>query len=707
MMKRILKYILVSFTYVIVSSCAKDIVDLTGNIQGTVKDYNYGHLIPNCQVTLTPSGKSMITSSAGMFEFNDLEPGDYTLSFNKAGFTDETTRVTVVSGQISEVSVMLKAKAAFALSESVLDFGDFETTKVFYVYNNSDSDCSYTITSLPSWLSLSKSSGTISGGSQDVITATINRVGSEYGDFSQNITFAYSGKATGTTTLLVKYQKVQLTAPSVSCSTNAENITQNSFEIQGNIIATGGSQILSYGHCWNTTGNPTINDNKSDLGAKTETGSFKTTANNLNTNTTYYVRAYAKNALGLTYSDQVAVCTQDVASNKWDGTKAKAFAGGSGSFIDPYQIETGSQLVLIKDYSSKYFELNNDINLDNIDWPDISLSGSFDGKGHTISNLKISRDNDNLGLFSLVSGTVKNLTLRGVNIQASSGKKIGALAGRIEGKVIIDNCTVIFDEQSHIMGDSYVGGAIGYCGAEYNSPITLSHISIKSNSSNYVILCNEHVGGLVGYKRAFAHEMYTEDCHVNVNINGGTNVGGLYGGYMSYSDHLTRCSFKGTIKAVSNIGGIVGILTENSQGVLYASESKADTQILVLDDNAGGFIGKGRSARLQACYSSGIIQSDNLSAHKLGGIIGYKSSSDSEAELCYSTLTSNASCFDSFDGVRTKDCTSVYDCDNITSFIKTCYSNLSDYYNFDNTWTWTGTIDGNELSVSCPRLSWE
>ena len=257
-----------------ITGCAHDIIDLTGEIHGTVTDYNYGQLLSNCQVTLTPTGKSTITSTAGSFEFNDIDPGDYTLSFKKAGYVDETSRISVISGQVSEVSILLKAKSAFALSESVWDFGELETDKDLLLYNNSDSDCSYSISGVPLWLSLSKTSGSIVGGGTEVISATINRTTSDYGSFSQNITFSYAGKAMGTVTLLVRFQKVPLSLPSVSCSTGAENITKESFDIKGSITATGGSQILSYGHCYSTSPNPTTSDRYTDLGSSLQTASF-------------------------------------------------------------------------------------------------------------------------------------------------------------------------------------------------------------------------------------------------------------------------------------------------------------------------------------------------------------------------------------------------------------------------------------------------
>jgi hypothetical protein len=53
------------------------------------------------------------------------------------------------------------------------------------------------------------------------------------------------------------------------------------------------------------------------------------------------------------------------------------------------------------------------------------------------------------------------------------------------------------------------------------------------------------------------------------------------------------------------------------------------------------------------------------------------------------------------------DCYSVYDTDDIALQMEEDYSDYADYWNFANTWTWSGTVDGKRKSVRCPRLAWE
>lgn len=81
------------------------------------------------------------------------------------------------------------------------------------------------------------------------------------------------------------------------------------FIVSGGIITNdGGSAISERGICWNTTPNPTINNNKTSSGSGI--GSFYCgTSSNLLSLTTYYIRAYAKNNTGTAYGNEICVMT--------------------------------------------------------------------------------------------------------------------------------------------------------------------------------------------------------------------------------------------------------------------------------------------------------------------------------------------------------------------------------------------------------------
>ncbi len=73
----------------------------------------------------------------------------------------------------------------------------------------------------------------------------------------------------------------------------------------GQIADIGDPAAYQHGFCWNTTGDPSVLDNKSEEGLVSEIGSFRTRIDNLVPDTTYYTRAYAISAAG-TYYGEVA-----------------------------------------------------------------------------------------------------------------------------------------------------------------------------------------------------------------------------------------------------------------------------------------------------------------------------------------------------------------------------------------------------------------
>lgn len=95
----------------------------------------------------------------------------------------------------------------------------------------------------------------------------------------------------------------------------------------------------------------------------------------------------------------------------WNGSTAAAFAGGTGTAEDPYQIANGAELAYLassvnsgESYEEKNFVLTANIDLNGLPWTPIANSfsdallggsdyrvfaGNFDGKGYTISNVSI------------------------------------------------------------------------------------------------------------------------------------------------------------------------------------------------------------------------------------------------------------------------------------------------------------------------------
>lgn len=88
---------------------------------------------------------------------------------------------------------------------------------------------------------------------------------------------------------------------------------------------------------------------------------------------------------------------------------------------------------------------------------DIPFVGTFDGKGHTISNLTIRSGAASVGLFAYVAegGHVTNVMLENLSVSASASKNTGAIAGACAGT--IEQCSVT----GAVIGNGTVGGLVG------------------------------------------------------------------------------------------------------------------------------------------------------------------------------------------------------------------------------------------------------
>lgn len=99
----------------------------------------------------------------------------------------------------------------------------------------------------------------------------------------------------------IKYQDNWYWTPVVSTSIITD-ITPTSAMCGGNVTNDGGMTVTERGICWSTFQKPTINDNHAVSG--TGIGNYTIQMTNLMPFTTYYVRAYAKNDIGISYGEQ-------------------------------------------------------------------------------------------------------------------------------------------------------------------------------------------------------------------------------------------------------------------------------------------------------------------------------------------------------------------------------------------------------------------
>ena len=114
--------------------------------------------------------------------------------------------------------------------------------------------------------------------------------------------------------------------PTVSTSV-ASNITDTSVVSGGNVTNDGGTVVYARGVCWDTLPNPTINNSHSNNGPGT--GSFTSNIIGLTHGTTYYIRAYAINASGISYGNEDTVTTAVYYAFSVSASDSVVFAPGN------------------------------------------------------------------------------------------------------------------------------------------------------------------------------------------------------------------------------------------------------------------------------------------------------------------------------------------------------------------------------------------
>jgi hypothetical protein len=80
----------------------------TGGIYGYVTDFDNGAAIPNVEIRLVPGEQAALTDYDGMFEFNDLEPGQYTIFASKVEYLTNRVDITVEDKKVRRYIVIRK-----------------------------------------------------------------------------------------------------------------------------------------------------------------------------------------------------------------------------------------------------------------------------------------------------------------------------------------------------------------------------------------------------------------------------------------------------------------------------------------------------------------------------------------------------------------------------------------------------------------------
>ena len=170
-----------------------------------------------------------------------------------------------------------------------------------------------------------------------------------------------------------------------------------------------------------------------------------------------------------------------------------------------------------------------------------SFKGTFDGNGHKLSGINIKSQNDFVGIFPYVMGTVKNIKFYNVHI-TTTGSFVGVI-GALSASTI-ENITI---ENSSFQADNSVGPLVGLVeeGDEITAHTIIKNCHVKSkvivNATNQNIVNYSYAGGLVG--RAYAGcSIYGSTSQADV-----TGKGQYVAGIVGYNlADLADCIYLGT-----------------------------------------------------------------------------------------------------------------------------------------------------------------
>ncbi len=169
------------------------------------------------------------------------------------------------------------------------------------------------------------------------------------------------------------------------------------------------------------------------------------------------------------------------------------------------------------------------------------FTGTFDGLGHTISNLTVDRPTTNdVGLFGqAASGTaIRNVGMVGGTVrgQNRAGGLVGLNYGTLSNSYTTGSVT--------ITGPFPAGGLVGRNRGTVNNSYATGNISGGTTGGN--------VGGLVGSNYGTITNSYATG-----NASGTSQIGGLVG--VNYGSGTISTSYStGSVSGTSRVGGLVG-----------------------------------------------------------------------------------------------------------------------------------------------------
>ncbi|MCQ2063326.1 MAG: hypothetical protein MJY99_08320 [Fibrobacter sp.] len=188
-------------------------------------------------------------------------------------------------------------------------------------------------------------------------------------------------------------------------------------------------------------------------------------------------------------------------------------------------------------------------------------TGTFDGKGHTISGLYIDNaEMEYVGMFGYISGaTVKNVGV--VNSYIKGKNRVGAVIGEIYKGGTVSGVYA----SGVVSGSEDVGGVVGY-----NYKGEISNVYNMGSVSG-----TESVGGVLGSNSGSTRNVYNVG-----DVDGQSRVGGVVGAHDGVVSYVYNA---GSVNGSEYVGGVIGYSWGNVNFV-YNNTDIFDGKVVGVND---------------------------------------------------------------------------------------------------------------------------
>ncbi len=310
MMKQIFYFVFVVFVVFACSGEKSDDMDeelkgSVGEIVGTVVDKSTGDAVAVVSVSLSPGEGAFITGSDGNFNFRNLEPGEYTVTTSKDFYSSAKAKVKVEAGKSMRVDMLIERLPAMVTADcDLLDFGSDEAVNAlsFGIVNSSYEDLDWQIEYDCKWIKeLRPVSGTLKYGKTESVSVLIDRSLLDSVNIN-NRTVLVVRSSKGRSEVEVRVEGKRRVLPMVNALA-VTKITATTACLNAEFVDYGEPAYTECGFVYHTETMPTLEKSLGRLTAPIDGGwDYSCELKGLAVGGTYYVRAYARNSVGLVYS---------------------------------------------------------------------------------------------------------------------------------------------------------------------------------------------------------------------------------------------------------------------------------------------------------------------------------------------------------------------------------------------------------------------